>query len=63
MLFLKGNVVFGERWVRIMANLGYVRVSTVEQNDERQKEAFEKYNIDKCFEEKVSGKDTKRKKL
>lgn len=46
-----------------MANLGYVRVSTVEQNDERQKEALEKYNIDKWFEEKVSGKDTKRKKL
>ena len=47
----------------IMANLGYVRVSTVEQNDARQKEALEKYNIDKWFEEKVSGKDTKRKKL
>lgn len=46
-----------------MANLGYVRVSTVEQNDARQKEALEKYNIDKWFEEKVSGKDTKRKKL
>jgi len=46
-----------------MANLGYVRVSTVEQNDERQKEALAKYNIDKWFEEKVSGKDTKREKL
>lgn len=46
-----------------MANLGYVRVSTVEQNDERQKEALKKYNIDKWFEEKVSGKDTKREKL
>jgi len=47
----------------VMANLGYVRVSTIEQNDERQKEALEKYNIDKWFEEKVSGKDTERKKL
>ncbi len=46
-----------------MANLGYVRVSTTEQNDARQKEALEKYNIDKWFEEKVSGKDTNRKKL
>ena len=46
-----------------MANLGYVRVSTVEQNDERQKEALKKYNIDKWFEEKISAKDTKREKL
>ena len=46
-----------------MANLGYVRVSTAEQNDQRQKEALEKYKIDKWFEEKVSAKDKKRKKL
>ncbi len=46
-----------------MANLGYVRVSTIEQNDARQKEALAKYNIDKWFEEKVSGKDTNRRKL
>lgn len=46
-----------------MANIGYVRVSTVEQNDQRQKEALEKYYIDKWFVEKVSGKDTKRRKL
>ena len=46
-----------------MANLGYVRVSTADQNDARQKEALEKYNIDKWFEEKVSGKDTNRKML
>lgn len=46
-----------------MANLGYVRVSTAEQNDARQRGALEKYNIDKWFEEKVSGKDTNRKKL
>ena len=46
-----------------MANLGYVRVSTAEQNDLRQKEALGKYNIDRWYEEKVSAKDTKRKKL
>ena len=46
-----------------MANLGYVRVSTAEQNDQRQREALEKYNIDKWFEEKVSAKDKKRKQL
>ena len=46
-----------------MANLAYVRVSTTEQNDQRQREALEKYNIDKWFEEKVSAKDKKRKQL
>lgn len=41
-------------------NIAYVRVSTVEQNDSRQKEALAKYNIDKWFVEKVSAKDTNR---
>lgn len=46
-----------------MANIAYVRVSTVEQNEQRQVEALEKYNIDKWFTEKVSGKNTKRPQL
>ena len=46
-----------------MANLGYVRVSTVEQNDARQKEALAKYDINRWYEEKVSGKDANREKL
>ncbi len=44
-------------------NIAYVRVSTVEQNEARQLEALQKYNIDKWFTEKVSGKDTNRPKL
>ena len=44
-------------------NIAYVRVSTVEQNEARQKEALKEYNIDKWFIEKASGKDTKRPKL
>lgn len=44
-------------------NVAYVRVSTVEQNEARQLEALEKYNIDKWFTEKVSGKDTNRPEL
>lgn len=44
-------------------NIAYVRVSTVEQNDQRQIEALEKHNIEKWFTEKVSGKDTNRPKL
>jgi len=44
-------------------NIGYVRVSTIEQNEERQIVALEKYNIDKWFVEKVSAKDTNRVQL
>lgn len=44
-------------------NLAYVRVSTVEQNEERQIEALKKFNIEKWFTEKVSGKNMDRPKL
>ena len=44
-------------------NIAYVRVSTVEQNEERQVEALEKHNIEKWFTEKVSGKDMNRPQL
>ena len=44
-------------------NIAYVRVSTMEQNEARQLEALEKYNIDRWFTEKVSAKDTNRPKL
>ena len=46
-----------------MANVAYVRVSTVDQNEDRQLEGLKKYNIDKWFTEKVSGKDTNRPEL
>jgi len=44
-------------------NIAYVRVSTVEQNEERQLEGLRKYQIDKWFTEKISGKDTNRPEL
>jgi DNA invertase Pin-like site-specific DNA recombinase len=44
-------------------NLAYVRVSTVEQNEARQREALHSYSIDKWFVEKASGRDTNRPKL
>lgn len=43
--------------------IAYVRVSTVEQNDLRQTEALNSYDIDKFFTEKVSAKDVKRPQL
>lgn len=46
-----------------MANIAYVRVSTVEQNEARQIEALKKHNIDKWYTEKVSAKDTNRPQL
>lgn len=43
--------------------VAYVRVSTVDQNEARQREALEVYGIEKWFTEKVSGKDANRPKL
>lgn len=43
--------------------IGYVRVSTVEQNEARQLETMKKYNVEKIFQEKVSAKDTNRPEL
>ena len=43
--------------------LAYIRVSTIEQSDQRQIEAMNKYTIEKWFIEKVSAKDTNRPKL
>lgn len=43
--------------------LAYIRVSTIEQSDERQKEALKMYEIDKYFIEQASAKDTNRPQL
>ena len=43
-----------------MANVAYVRVSTVEQHEDRQLEALRPYKIDKWFTEKMTAKDTDR---
>ncbi len=44
-------------------NIAYIRVSTIEQNEARQREAIKKYSIDKWFEEKISAKDINRPQL
>lgn len=43
--------------------IAYIRVSTEEQNEQRQVAAMESYKIEKWFIEKVSAKDTNRPKL
>jgi Site-specific recombinases, DNA invertase Pin homologs len=44
-------------------NIAYIRVSTIEQNESKQLDGLEKYNIDKVFKEKVSAKDINRPQL
>lgn len=44
-------------------NVAYVRVSTIEQNEERQLEILKPYGIDRFFVEKISGKNMERPQL
>lgn len=43
--------------------IGYVRVSTIEQNEARQVASLKERNVDKLFIDKASGKDTQRQAL
>ena len=43
--------------------VGYIRVSTIDQNDGRQVELFKGHGIEKVFTDKASGKDTNRPQL
>ncbi len=43
--------------------IAYIRVSSAEQNEQRQIEAMQKYDIEKWFTEKISGKNANRPKL
>ena len=43
--------------------IAYVRVSSADQNEARQVEALKKYDIEKWFVQKVSGKDMNRPEL
>ncbi len=44
----------------VKMNVAYVRVSTVEQNEDRQIATLRGYGIDRWFVDKTSGKDTNR---
>ena len=44
----------------MMANIGYIRVSTTEQHEDRQRVALEPYHIDKWYVDKCSGKNIDR---
>lgn len=55
------DIRFTER--KMQMRIAYVRVSTIDQNEERQIEALKKHDIEKWFIEKISGKNTDRPKL
>lgn len=44
-------------------HVAYIRVSTIEQNEQRQLEAMKRFPIERWFIEKVSAKDTNRPRL
>lgn len=44
----------------IISKIGYIRVSTAEQETARQEELMKSLGVDKIFAEKLSGKDTNR---
>ncbi len=46
-----------------MSKIGYIRVSTIEQETARQEELLQGYKLDKVFMEKASGKNTDRPEL
>jgi len=46
-----------------MANYAYLRVSTIQQNEARQREAMEEKKIDEYYVDKVSGKNIDRPQL
>jgi DNA invertase Pin-like site-specific DNA recombinase len=46
-----------------MSKLGYIRVSSTDQNPDRQRDALQALGVDRVFEDKRSGKDTARPAL
>ena len=46
-----------------MYKVGYIRVSAIDQNTERQEVALKELKVDKIFTEKLSGKNTNRPEL
>ena len=47
----------------IISKIGYIRVSTAEQETARQEKLIQELGVDKIFMEKVSGKNTERPEL
>lgn len=61
--FRKDDIMNQNETVVKGQNVAYIRVSTADQHDERQRAALEKYGIDEYFSEKISAKDANRPEL
>ena len=61
--YIQGTTHIQKRERYIIMIVQYLRVSTIEQNEARQLEALAKYNAEKTYLDKVSGKDTNRPQL
>ncbi len=49
--------------LNLMSKIGYIRVSSIDQNTDRQEVALKELKVDKKFIEKLSGKNTNRPEL
>ncbi len=49
--------------LNLMSKIGYIRVSSIDQNTDRQEVALKELKVDKNFIEKLSGKNTNRPEL
>ena len=49
--------------VRKIMNIGYIRVSTAEQNTARQEVLMEELGVEQVYIDKISGKNTERPEL
>jgi DNA invertase Pin-like site-specific DNA recombinase len=62
-VYYLSNIFYEKRMIITMSKIGYIRVSSVEQNTERQEFALSKISVDKLFIEKISGKTINRPEL
>ena len=59
-IFLKNTRYNDAKKVGVILKVGYVRCSTVEQNEARQLKMMEEHEVEKIFMDKASGKNTNR---
>ena len=61
--FCKIITIIKQKKVGVNLKVGYVRCSTIEQNEARQLKMMEEQNVEKLFVDKSSGKNTNRQRF
>ena len=51
------NYIFNDKKKKMSQKIGYIRVSSKNQNLDRQLEVMRKHKVEKVFQEKISAKD------